>query len=162
VVSQTMKSRMVGAARWLSGLVLAASLGACSYSLQGRAVHGDYSAVELVDASDPRLNDPKSAVPGVSVHVQADPTKLNRKTLGRVVSGRSGEFSMPVDEFGAGMLEYNIGVFARKKGYEPAEGFFGLPGSGKRLLITLAPGVDKDTNEMPSSLKDEFDLNRMR
>lgn len=132
------------------------AVSSCSYSLQGRVVRGDYSAVEIVDSGDPRLNDPKTALSGVSVSVQGDPNKLNRKSLGRAVSSRGGDFSMPVDEFGAGLLDYDIGVFARKKGYEPAEGFYKLPGGSRRLLITMTPGEDVPTSEQPGSLREEF------
>jgi hypothetical protein len=138
------------------------TLTACSYALQGRAVRGDYSAIEVVDSSDPRLTDAKSALSGVTLNLQSDPNKLNRKNLGRAVSGRTGEFRIPIDEFGAGVLDYDIGAYARKKGYEPAEGFFQLPGGGKRLLITMAPGEDKETNEQPTSLQEEFNLKTFR
>ncbi len=157
--------RTTNAARRLLGFTVLASLTlltACSYSLQGRVVRGDYSAVEVVDSSDPRLSDPKTALSGVAVSVQADPNKINRKTLGRAVSARGGEFSLPVDEFGAGVLDYDVGVFARKKGYEPAEGFYKLPGGSRRILITMTPGQDTGTSEQPGSLREEFgrELNR--
>lgn len=142
-----------------AGVIVAgacALLGACSSSLQGKAIRGDYSGVEVVSDSDPRLAE--RGLSGVSVHVQLDPTKLKRETLGRAVSASDGSFSIPVDQFGAGVLEYDIGVYARRRGCEPAEAFFRLPGSGKRLLVIMTEGEDKDTTEQPSSLRDEFNL----
>lgn len=142
-----------------AGLILAgacATLAGCSSALHGKAVRGDYSGVEIVSDSDPRLSE--HGLSGVSIHVQLDPTKLKRETLGRAVSASDGSFSIPVDQFGAGVLEYDIGVYARRRGCEPAEGFFRLPGSGKRLLIIMTEGEDKDTTEQPSSIRDEFNL----
>ena len=40
-------------------------------------------------------------------------------------------------------MEYGLGVVARKSKHAPAEGFFPLPGSGKRLLVVLARGNDR-------------------
>ncbi|MFM9958389.1 MAG: hypothetical protein ACKVZJ_09935 [Phycisphaerales bacterium] len=131
-------------------------LTACSYAVEGRVVKGDVSMVELVSSNDPRLDDPSLSLSGVAVHVQSDPTKIRRKTLGRTVSSRDGGFRVPVDEFAAGVMEFDLGVFARKKGYEPAEGFFAKPSSSKRVLITMTPGQDKPTTEQPESLREEF------
>lgn len=137
---------------------LAPVLGGCSYALQGRVIRGDASYVEVVDSGDPRLSEPKAGMSGVSIHLQGDPSNIRRKTLGRTASGGNGGFSVPVDEFGAGMLDYDVGVFARRKGCEPAEGYFRLPGSGKRVLVVMAPGDDRETREQPSSLEDEFNV----
>lgn len=138
------------------GVAGAVALGGCSYAVEGRVVRGEVSMVEVVDAGDARLSDPSIALSGVGVHVQADPTSLRRKTLGRAVSSRDGGFRVPVDEFGAGVMEFDLGVFARKKGYEPAEGFLRKPGGGRRVLVTLTPGQDRATGEQPDSLRDEF------
>lgn len=150
-------SRVIAVAAALGVTVL----GACSYTLQGRVIRGEASYAEVVDASDERLTDPRAGIGGVSVHIQADPNHIRRKTLGRVSSGRDGMFSLPVSEFGAGLLDYDIGAFARRQGYEPAEGFFKLPGGSRRLLITLAPGQDRELSDKPDSLQDEFDTRRL-
>lgn len=133
-----------------------AALTGCSYAIEGRVVRGEVSMVELVSASDPRLDDPALALSGVGVHLQMDPTSLRRKTIARTVSGRDGSFSVPVDDFGAGVMEFRLGVFARKRGYEPAEGFLGKPAGGRRVLVTMTAGEDKPTSEQPDSLRDEF------
>ena len=119
---------------------------ACTYSLKGRVVEGPDSYVAVVDSSDPRLTQGKGLV-GASLNMQLDPMKINRKSVARNISGANGEFELPVDEVGAGLLEYDVGVYVRRKGCEPAEGFFRLPGSGKRLLVVMSPGKDHPTSD---------------
>ena len=137
-------------------LVLSVCSTACTYTLRGRVIEGDTSYVAVVDKSDPRLNE--NGIEGVRLHVQLDPGKLNRKTVCREVSSMDGAFALPVDEIGAGVLEYDVGVFARRAGYSPAEGSFRLPPSGKRIIIVLMRGRDYDQGE---SLEDEWSDLRM-
>ena len=85
-----------------------------------------------------RLNAP--GVPNVALRLMLDPTSAGRKVVGETVSGGAGEFSIPVDETGAGFLQYDVALGARRRGFETAEGFFRLPKSGKRILVTLTPG----------------------
>ena len=123
----------------------AVTLGACSpYTLSGRVIQGDASYIMLVKSDDPRLSvTDVSGVTGVSLRMTMDPGTLRRDVVANSVSGLEGEFELPVDRVGAGLLEMNMGVLARKTGYQSAEGFFELPGSGaSSLLIVLAPGQD--------------------
>lgn len=140
------------------GAALAISVSACSpYALRGKVIEGQGSYVTIVDASDPRLAEP--GLSGAAVTLVLDPTQLNRKTLASGISGADGEVSLKVDEFGAGMLEYDVGVYARRRGREPAEGYFRLPGSSQRVLISLAPGEDREnapSNHDPYGDVDRF------
>lgn len=126
----------------LLALSLASMLCACSpYALSGRVIEGDASYALLVQPDDPRLKSP--GVSGVSLRLTVDPGKLNRDVVDQGVSGPEGEFTMSVDRVGAGMLDMDMGILARKKGFTSSEGFFKLPGSGKAiLLIMIAPGSD--------------------
>jgi hypothetical protein len=131
--------------RLLALVVIAAMCGACSYSLKGRVIEGEASYVAVVDETDPRLND--RGLSGVRLHLQMDPGKLSRETLHRDVSSGEGTFELPVDEIGAGFMDYDVGLFARRAGYTPAEGSFRLPPKSKRILIVLARGQDYDQGE---------------
>ncbi len=141
--------------------LVAGALAACTSSIQGRVVRGDVSYIEVVDSSDPRLSQGGPGVGGVAIHAQLDPTAIKRKTIGRAVSGGDGRFSIPLDEFGAGLLDYDLGVYARRRGFEPAEGFFKLPGGSRRVLVVMAPGQDKATSDQPDTLWEEFDAGRL-
>lgn len=129
---------------------LALVLGACApYTLKGRVVRGEASYIAVVDDGDPRLD--AEGIPGVQLKLTLDPGKLKRKTAAQEVSGASGELSLPVEEAGAGLLEFDAGLIARKRGYAPAEGFFRLPGGGKRILVVLTPGRDDESASGPET-----------
>ena len=130
----------------LGVLVVVGGLVGCEgYQLRGKVIRGDYSAIELVPKNDPRLA--QAGLSGVSLHLQSDPNRLHRETVARGTSGPDGELRLPVDLVGAGFLMYDVGLFARKEGHAPAESMFRLPGSGKRVLITMAVGQDRDLGE---------------
>ena len=115
-------------------VAVTSQLVACGgYQLRGTVVRGDYSAIEFVQADDPRLDGP--GIGGVSLHLQSDPNKLNRETIARTTSAPDGAFAIPVDLPGAGFLIYDVGLYARKESYSPAQNLFRLPGKGKRVLI---------------------------
>lgn len=126
--------------------VAALACAACSYALKGRVVEGDASYAVVVSSDDLRLSEGRGLT-GASLNVEIDPMKLNRKSVGRTVSGVNGMFEVPVDEVGAGLLDYDAAVFVRRKGCEPAEGYFKLPGGSKRLLVVLCPGKDAPTSD---------------
>ncbi len=129
---------------------------ACTYTLKGRVVEGDTSYIAVVDSTDPRLND--HGMTGVRLHLQLDPGRMSRKTITRDVSDSDGAFELPVTEVGAGFLEYDVGLFARRAGYSPAETSFRLPPSSKRILIVMARGQDYDQGE--SLDEDWYDLKK--
>jgi hypothetical protein len=94
--------------------------------------------VGVVDPGDPRLSE--NGLPGVQVALVMDPMKINRERIGGAFSDAAGEFSVSVDQPGAGWMLYDVGVYASKGGYTDAQGFFRLPPKGKRLLIMLHSG----------------------
>jgi len=145
-------------------LLAAAVLPACSgggYQLQGRVIAGDYSAITVVDADDRRLTEGEGLT-GVALHVQLDPGQLKRRSLARGTSGGDGVFAMPIDLIGAGSFHYDIGVFARRSGRDPASGFFRLPARNKRVLIVMNRGTDRDTGENPEDLLGQYERFRDR
>ena len=127
--------------------LLSFSLPGCgSYQLKGRVIPGDFSMVEVVDSSDPRLYE-GAGVPGASIVLETDPERLGRKVVGTTVSGAEGDFATPFSEPGGGFLIYDVGVNVSRPGYQPARHYFQLPGSSKRLLVTLAPGEDRTVRD---------------
>lgn len=115
--------------------------GCASYQLQGKVVEGVESSVQVVAADDPRLDEP--GVPSARLTLTLDPDRLSAKPLGDGMSRGDGTFALPVDEFGAGWMEHDVGVVAQRSGYQPAMHTFRLPGGSRRLLVTLAPGDDR-------------------
>ena len=140
--------------------LLAAILPGCGegYVLRGRVIQSEISFVTVVDASDPRLNDDTvEGIPGVSLHLQMDPGKINRETITREISGPDGGFALHVSNFGAGWMEYDVGLYARKPGQTPAQHFFRLPPDSKRILIMMAPGRDQDLGEDRNLHLDDYE-----
>jgi hypothetical protein len=123
-------------------LLLVPALGACSpYTLTGRVIEGEASYALLVKPDDPRLQLP--GITGASLKLTLDPGKLNRDVVTQQVSDGDGEFALPVDRVGAGLIKMYMGILSRKAGYASSEAFFELPNSGSsRLLIIMAPGSD--------------------
>lgn len=152
-------------ARVLAFLALACAalvLPACSgggYELQGRVIAGDYSAVTLVDADDPRLAEGEG-LSGVSLHVQHNPGELKRRSLAQGTSGSDGLFSLPIDLIGAGVFHHDIGVFARRSGRDPASGIFRMPPKSRRVLIVMNRGTDRDLGEQPDDLYSDYERYR--
>ena len=133
----------------LSSFVLL--LGGCSpYQLRGTVVEGPVTRMEVVDAGDTRLaGDRYPPVGGAAVAVTVDPDRLSAKPKGAATTDTGGNFSLKVDEFGAGSLKYDVGVTAGKAGYQTATDTFPLPGRGKRVLIMIKPGDDRG-RELPN------------
>lgn len=130
----------------LPALLLAAALllvtGCQPYTLRGKVIAGDESAVRIIDADDPALTAIGPPIDEASVEITLDPRSLGRETLARTQTDPDGTFEAPLDRLGMGVLEYEIGVVARKQGRNPAQEFLDPPSPDKRLLITLAPGQD--------------------
>lgn len=128
---------------YLIALLAAMTLlsGCGTYMLKGRVVRGSNPEVAVVDRDDPRLEG--TGVPGASVRLTLDPESLGRKILPEQHTRPDGTFSIPVDEIGAGTLEYGAEVLVRKEGHEAGHGRFDLPGWDKRVLIVLPRGVDR-------------------
>lgn len=122
-------------------LPLAFLLASCGpYQMKGRVVEGDISFIAIVDADDVRFQN--QPVEGVLLRARVDPGRVSGKTVAQETSDADGNFSLPVDEFGAGVVDMDVEVLARRSGYKSAESVFNLPRDGKRVLIMMAPGRD--------------------
>lgn len=152
--------RKARVAAWCGAVASVLAMCGCEgYALRGRVVAGDVSYVAVVDPDDPRLVG-GDGLEGVNLHLQSDPGRLNRRTAGRGVSGAAGAIEVPVDLTGAGLLEYEVGLFARRPGYDPATGFFQLPSSKKRVLIVMAQGRDYEIGEEREDLAGQVEQYR--
>ena len=119
------------------------SLIACSsepYTLRGRVIEGDYSAITFVPADDPRLGVRGIASVKLVLHRDADKSWPTR--FGQTISGPAGEIHFPVDTFGAGWMIEQWLIEAYKPGYETGQLITALPAkkADQRLLIMMAPG----------------------
>ncbi len=133
--------RLSAAIRMLARLVVAMPLVGCgAYTLEGRAVVGDFSGIELVDADDPRLAGTGTA--GITVEVVRDPESLGRKMVTRANSNGSGALRVVISEFGVGFLEEVWELRALRGGAEFAADRMSLPFDprDKRILVTIRPG----------------------
>jgi hypothetical protein len=108
--------------------------------LRGKVVSGPQSMVMVVTEDDPRLAGP--GLDGVTIKLTLDPRSLGRKPLGAGSTYGDGTFAIPINEFGAGLLEYEVGALARAEGHQYAEGYFKLPPPSQRVLIVMAKGHD--------------------
>lgn len=146
--------------RSLAALMLAALMlpGCSSYQIRGTVVEGRAPGVYVVDSSDARLK--QTAVADAQIQATLDPEKLRPKLLRPTQSDEQGAFAIPVEDFGAGLLEYSLGLFVDADGYsgtqtpEP----IALPGPGKQLLVVVAAGRGKRpprTNGNTENLLDE-------
>ena len=80
---------------------------------------------------------------GASLQLTLDPGQASIKELGRHQTDDGGQFRVPVNEVGAGVLIYEIDVFCQRRGYRSVQKRMPLPGSGKRLLIIMSQGVER-------------------
>ena len=136
------------------------SLGGCGkYVLEGRAVMGEYSTVELVEVDDPRLNG--TPAPGVTVEVVRDPMSLGRKTVAKGTSGGTGVIRVTIGEFGAGFLQEEWELRVVRNGSDFASSNVELPfdSDSRRLLVVIRRGDGRTRNslgaEAERQLKDD-------
>ena len=134
----------------------AAGLTGCSsYVIQGKVVAGPVSDMTFVAQDDMRLG--KAGMSDVRVTLRRDPDRLSTHVVASVTTGAGGNFSLRVDEFGAGWMEEQWLLVARKGGFRNATWKQRLTmNHGKmRLLVTMAPGYsDPDLHE---DLMDQFE-----
>jgi len=123
------------------------------YAIQGRVVRGPVADVQLVDKDDPRLTEANGSGGGAVVQAVLEPqTPSETKDLGRHVTDGQGRFAIPVNAVGAGLLEYEAQVVARRDGHRGAMSLVPLPRGSQRVLITLPVG--KDTLVVPERFID--------
>lgn len=113
-----------------------------SYSIQGRVIHGPISSVQIVDKDEIQLHG-GLGVPNAVVDFTLDPKSLGREPLGQISTRQDGTFKfIPNDLFGAGFLEYELGVVGQASDFMTAVSNIKMPGGDKRILITLKKGID--------------------
>ena len=152
---------IIGSRRWCGWLaVCVLSLLACGcgqYQMQGVVVEGSVSAIRVVEQDDPRLLE-GYGLPLATVEATLDADRLSRKMLPRGFSDVDGTFSVPVEETGAGYLDYYVRVIVRKVGYDTAVTDLRIPGPKQLLLVTLARGQDTYEPEAPDMLDETIKM----
>lgn len=143
--------------RPLGGLALCLAIalvaGCGTYQMRGVVVEGSISRIRVVSEDDPRLKE-GYALPLALVECTLDADRLSRKELPQGMTDVDGTFAVPVDETGAGYLDYYVRVVVRKSGYDTAVQNLRVPGPKQRLLVTLAHGVDQ-YKPKPKDMMDE-------
>jgi hypothetical protein len=125
-----------------------------SYSLQGVVVEGKSSQVLVVDKNDSRLGMP--GLRDARIDVTIDPRTINPRKQA-VLTVEDGRFSMPINESGAGFLEYEAAMVIQHEGFVHIEHTMKLPGNNKRVLIIMKPGDDHykpETNVVDESVRE--------
>ncbi len=143
---------------WALGLLPLVLLAGCSaYELQGTVIEGAAPMIVVVKADDPRLKQP--GVDAVAIDVVLRPHEVKPKAFGPTLTDKQGHFSLAIPEMGAGFLEIQSLISARKSGFQSAWNYLQLPGADQRLLIIIAHG--QDTNPPPTDiLRDTIDMGR--
>jgi hypothetical protein len=154
---------IVNALHGLAWLAMSMPLVGCgAYTLEGRAVVGAYSGVELVEPDDPRLAGTGTA--GITVEVVRDPESLGRKVVTRATSNGSGGLRVVVSEFGAGFLEEMWELRVLRGGSEFAADRMSLPfhPGDKRILVTIRPGDGRSRSTLSSEAERLLDGEDLR
>lgn len=133
-------------------LLLVLLSGCGPYQLRGLVVQGKTPGIEVVDKNDSRLDQP--GLPSANIDVLLDPDRFDPKRIGQGQSGRAGSFSLPISESGAGFLILDVEVKVSRELYQSVSERLELPGSGKRLLVTLKAGNDISPIENPNVLEE--------
>ncbi len=101
------------------------------------------SSISVVSKNDERLADHHTyPATGVVIEAVIDPDAMRPIDLGQATVDRDGRFSLPVNVTGAGVLEYQVEITVRGRGYAPIRQSMRLPSGNKRLLITMSQGRD--------------------
>jgi len=144
----------------LLGAMLVMHAGCRGYHLAGTVIEGPTSVMTIVSDDDPRLK--QSGIAGAVIELTLDPDTLRPKSLGKTVSGGDGSFELPVDQTGAGFLEYEVGVFVQRRGYRSLWEQMMLPKKSRRLLIIMEPGAGGDArpggNILDETMRDGYRL----
>jgi len=138
-------------------LMIVGLSGCASYQMQGVVIEGAVSTMRVVDKDDPRLTQ-GYGMPMATIEVTLDPGRISRKMLQRALSDVDGTFAVPVDEPGAGFLEYDVRVVIRRTGYNTATQDLRLPGPDQRLLVTLVSGEDTYKPDPPDLMEETLEM----
>ncbi|MEM7680569.1 MAG: hypothetical protein AAF288_01300 [Planctomycetota bacterium] len=143
----------------LVGVLAVMGCASDTHQAVGRVIVGVGPRAEVVSANDPRL---RTAPPARDVLVRStlDPRAITPTPLPTVVSDVHGDFVIPIDAFGAGVLIYELELDVEGAGLRPLRGALAdVPSSSKRLLITLPP-ADQASQQEPDLLRDTLELSR--
>lgn len=146
--------------RGAGALAVVALLSGCGYHLSGRVVEGGFDGVDMLPRSQAEAVG-GAPVAGAMVELYRDPQTPKRKLVGTARADERGEFTMVLQDFGAGWMEERWLVRIRRNGFKGAEQSVELPGSpdGWRMVGTLSRGraVPFSEPESGSSLRRQTD-----
>lgn len=138
---------MTSASAWvLAALVICSAGCANEYALHGRVIEGPAGAapsVTIVSSNEERLTMTDSSGAGATIELWIDEDSPKRQQMPSVVADGQGYFTMPVTVTGAGFLEYEARLIARRSGHQSADATFALPGGGGQVLVILPRGADR-------------------
>lgn len=115
--------------------------GCTDYKVEGYAVQSDTPGIYVTATATP--DDPSRALAEVRIEVIRDPQSLGRESVGQTVTDGQGRFTLPLDYAGAGFLEEDVLIIARRRGYEPTRQIIPMPAESAILRIEMSPGVDR-------------------
>jgi len=132
----------------LAGALACAS--GCAYRLEGRVVDG-FGGASVVREGDDEAR--KSGIPGVTIELVRDAGTMNRAVAARATSDSSGRFELEIDGFGAGWMQEEWLLRARRNGFETVEQQVDLPGDpkGRVMVLGMARGKSRPFREPESS-----------
>lgn len=144
-------------------ILLAAVTGCSSYRLRGRIIEGRGvpPQVLIVNADDERLQSPGLAFGSIEATIDPNSIKPLRIPLAR--TDEHGDFDIPVDKPGAGVLDYQLAMVVRAPGHRPLVEEIKLPASFRRLLIVLPSGRDNyrpERDPLQDALQYEKEMRR--
>ena len=122
----------------------AAGLSGCSsYVLHGKVIAGPIGHMAFVGADDNRLGE--AGMGGVRVTLRRDPGRLSTHLVASATTDLDGNFSLVVDELGAGWMEEAWLVVARKPGFQNAtwQQRLTMKHPEMHLLVTMTPGYSE-------------------
>jgi hypothetical protein len=147
------------AARAAAGLVLAScsALAGCGgYVLRGSVVEGFAPDIRIVADATASRSAQGSGVEGVRLSVYRDPGRLNQQLIATGTTAADGTFAIPISAFGAGWMEEQWLIEARRAGYLDVQSVLTLPAGSQRLIITTAPGAPGPARR-DGDLMDEYE-----
>lgn len=132
----------------LAGALACAS--GCAYRLEGRVVDG-FGGASVVREGDDEAR--KSGIPGVTIELVRDAETMKRAVAARATSDSSGRFELEIDGFGAGWMQEEWLLRARRNGFETVEQQVDLPGDpkGRVMVLGMARGKSRPFREPESS-----------
>jgi len=134
--------------------VMSLGLTGCGHSIMGKVIKGDANKVELVYQSDPRLR--TTGINNVEVTLRRDPNSANKQLAGRKRTEATGDFSMRIDNFGAGWMNEQWLLQTYITGFRSTNELIKLPPNDRRwrLLITVAPGTAEHVDDMDQIMRE--------